>query len=72
MDGVIVRDVSGNDKEIFYVIFKNKRKIYKVKKGAELDLVKVLNVSWRWYDDLELNRYLKQGFVLVNDLKDLK
>jgi hypothetical protein len=72
MDGVIVRDVSGNDKEIFYVIFKNKRKIYKVKKGAELDLVKVLNVSWRWYDDSELNRYLKQGFVLVNDLKDLK
>ena len=72
MDGVIVRDVSGNDKETFYVIFKNKRKIYKVKKGAELDLVKVLNVSWRWYDDSELNRYLKQGFVLVNDLKDLK
>ncbi len=72
MDGVIVRDVSGNDKEIFYVIFKNKRKIYKVKKGAELDLVKVLNVSWRWYDDSELNRYLNQGFVLVNDLKDLK
>ena len=54
------------------MIFKNKRKIYKVKKGAELDLVKVLNVSWRWYDDSELNRYLKQGFVLVNDLKDLK
>ena len=71
MDGVIVRDVSGNDKDVFYVIFKNKRKIYKVKKGAELDLVKVLNVSWRWYDTEELDRYLKLGFELVSDLKEL-
>ena len=71
MDGVLVRDVSGSDKNVFYVLFKNKRKIYKVKDDAELDLVKVLNVSWRWYDE-ELNSYLRQGYVLIENLKDLR
>ncbi len=72
MDGILVRDVSGSNKDKYYVIFKNKRKIYPVKEGAELDLVKVLNVSWRWYDESELNRYLNQGFIIIYDLKDLK
>lgn len=71
MDGIIVRDVSGSNKDKYYVVFKNKRKIYQVKEGAELDLVKVLSVSWRWYDE-ELNSYLKQGYVLIEDLKELK
>lgn len=71
MDGIIVRDVSGSNKDKYYVVFKNKRKIYRVKEGTELDLVKVLSVSWRWYDN-ELNNYLKQGYVLIEDLDDLK
>lgn len=69
-EGTLVRDVSGKDKDIYYVIFELKRKIYKVHKGSELELVKVLNVSRRWYDD-ELDRYIKMGYVLVEDLKDL-
>lgn len=70
MDGVLVRDVSGIDKNKYYVIFNNERKIYEVRKGAELNLVKVLNVSWRWYED-ELESYLSQGYVMVDDLSKL-
>ena len=50
-EGTLVRDVSGKDKDVYYVIFGLKRKIYKVKQGPELELVKVLNVSRRWYDE---------------------
>lgn len=70
MDGIIVRDVSGSNKDKYYVVFKNKRKIYQIKEGAELELVKVLSVSWRWYDN-ELDRYLKQGYILIEDLTKL-
>ena len=69
-EGYLVRDVSGSDKDVYYVVFELKRKIYKVKQGPELELVKVLNVSRRWYDE-ELDRHLKMGYVLVEDLKDL-
>ena len=69
-EGTLVRDVSGKDKDTYYVVFELKRKIYKVHKGSELELVKVLNVSRRWYDE-ELDRYLKMGYVLVEDQKDL-
>ena len=70
MDGIIVRDVSGSNKDKYYVVFKNKRKLYQIKEGAELELVKVLSVSWRWYDN-ELDRYLKQGYILIEDLTKL-
>ncbi len=69
-EGTLVRDVSGSDKDVYYVIFTMKRKIYKIHKGTELELVKVLNVSRRWYDE-ELDRLLKMGYVLIDDLKDL-
>lgn len=69
-EGTLVRDVSGSDKDIYYVIFNMQRKIYKIHKGTELELVKVLNVSRRWYDE-ELDRLLKMGYVLIEDLKDL-
>ena len=70
MDGVLVRDVSGEDKNCHYIVFKGKRKIYKVKQGVELELVKVLNVSWRWYGD-DLDRLLSQGYTLIENLSDL-
>ena len=69
-EGYLVRDVSGSDKDVYYVVFELKRKIYKIHTGTELDLVKVLSVSRRWYDD-ELDRHLKMGYVLVENLKDL-
>lgn len=69
-DGNLVRDVSGNDKDCYYVIFEMKRKIYKIHKGPELELVKVLNVYRRWYEN-ELDRYLKMGYVLIEDLSVL-
>ncbi len=70
-EGTLVRDVSGSDKDTYYVIFSDIKKIYKIHKGVELDLVKVLNVSRRWYEN-ELESLLKTGYVLIDDLKDLK
>lgn len=70
MNGVLVRDVSGKDKDCYYVVFKEDKKIYKVKEGSELELVKYLNVTWRWYDN-NLETYLNQGYSLIENLKDL-
>ena len=70
MNGVLVRDVSGKDKDCYYVVFKEDKKIYKVKQGSELELVKYLNVTWRWYDN-NLETYLNQGYSLIENLKDL-
>ena len=70
-EGYLVRDVSGSDKDVYYVIFNMKRKIYKIHKGTELELVKVLNVSRRWYDSEELDSRLRMGYKLVEDLSEL-
>lgn len=70
MSGKIVRDVSGSDKNCYFIIFRDQKKIYKVNSEVELKLVKCLNEDYRWYEN-ELEKYLSIGYVVINDLNIL-
>ena len=67
MSGKIVRDVSDSDKNCYFIIFRDQKKIYKVNSEVELKLVKCLNEDYRWYEN-ELEKYLSIGYVVINDL----
>lgn len=67
MSGKIVRDVSGSNKNCYYILFHDQKKIYKVNSEVELKLVKCLNEDYRWYEN-ELEKYLSIGYVVINDL----
>ena len=65
----IIRDVSQSRKglENYYIIFKDKKKIYHVLDKNQLDLLKKLNPNKRWYDN-EIEDYINRGFVIVTDI----
>ena len=70
MCGKIVRDVSGSNKNCYYILFHDQKKIYKVDSEIELNLVKCLNEDYRWYEK-ELDNYLNMGYVIIHTLKEL-
>lgn len=69
MSGLIVYDVTGDNKDCFYVIFPNKEQIYKIKTKDELRLVKNLQPSRRWFGG-ELQELLDRGYRIIDKLVD--
>ena len=61
-DYTIVRDVSGEDKNKYFILFHSKKKIF-----AEINLVRALGSDVRWYDK-EINEYFSKGYVLTSKL----
>lgn len=66
-DYTIVRDVSGEDKNKYFILFHSKKKIYPVVGIAEINLVRALGSDVRWYDK-EINEYFSKGYVLTSKL----
>ena len=66
-DYTIVRDVSGEDKNKYFILFHRKKKIYPVVGIAEINLVRALGSDVRWYDK-EINEYFSKGYVLTSKL----
>lgn len=65
----IVRDVSKSLKglEDYYIVFKESKKIYHVLDKNQLELLRKLNPSKRWFDN-ELQVLVENGYIVVTDI----
>ena len=64
----IIRDVSGEDKNTYYLIIKDEKKIYKIEDEKELKIIKLIGEDLRWFEKERISNLIEKGYKLISEL----